>query len=339
MKTKYEKFLEHLIHGIDEPKRTFYWNNKIGYTKDKFALKGQLLSATKVFLSNDFVHKEYMKYCESHPKAYRQKTKNIDKYHKEIFSNSLPLYDNMLILFPYMYDEEEFMAGCWIRKISLSKDFVGVPTRKIKDFSQIYRISTFDNACKLVGYPERLNLSMVDYIVDFNGGIGEELEQFKTTGKNAFMDMFFNNFKEDVKKSYQKFFEFLPSFINPKQVEKDAVARTFASIETAQSHIGICVYLNLLQFINSKGSETIAFKSSLPIKKRSNIQKGFEYKMLEVKKANRITTRYGDSINKNRLHWVRRHTREYKNGKTIIIHPHQRGDEKMGVIIKDYNFK
>ena len=61
--------------------------------------------------------------------------------------------------------------------------------------------------------------------------------------------------------------------------------------------------------------------------------------MLEVKKANRITTRYGDSINKNRLHWVRRHTREYKNGKTITIHPHQRGDEKMGIIIKDYKFQ
>ena len=61
--------------------------------------------------------------------------------------------------------------------------------------------------------------------------------------------------------------------------------------------------------------------------------------MLEVKKAHRITTRYGDSINKNRLHWVRRHTRQYKNGKTITIHPHQRGDEKMGIIIKDYNFK
>ena len=160
---------------------------------------------------------------------------------------------------------------------------------------------------------------MVDYIVDFNGGIGEELEQFKTTGKNAFMDMFFNNFKEDVKKSYQNFFEFLPSFINPKQVETDAVARTFASIETAQSQITICVYLNLLQFINSKGSETIAFKSSLPIKKRSNIQKGFEYKMLEVKKANRITTRFGESINKNRLHSVRGHPREYQNGKKIWI--------------------
>ena len=110
-------------------------------------------------------------------------------------------------------------------------------------------------------------------------------------------------------------------------------------INTVGSTVSIFANLALLKFINAKGSETISFKSHLPIKERSNVIKGFEYKMLEVKKANRITTRYGDSINKNRLHWVRRHTRQYKNGKTITIHPHQRGDEKMGIIIKDYNFK
>ena len=61
--------------------------------------------------------------------------------------------------------------------------------------------------------------------------------------------------------------------------------------------------------------------------------------MLEVKKANTVTTRYGDSINKNRLHDVRGHMRHYQSGKRTWIKAHQRGDEKMGVIIKDYNFK
>ena len=61
--------------------------------------------------------------------------------------------------------------------------------------------------------------------------------------------------------------------------------------------------------------------------------------MLEVHKKNRITTRFGDSINKNRLHSVRGHLREYQSGKKIWIKPYKRGDEKLGIIIKDYDFK
>ncbi len=49
MKTKYENFLEHLIHGIDEPKKTFITHNKIGFTKDKFALKGSYYQQLRYF--------------------------------------------------------------------------------------------------------------------------------------------------------------------------------------------------------------------------------------------------------------------------------------------------
>ena len=56
MKTKYENFLEHFIHGIDEPKKTFgKFHNMLGFESDKFSLKGKVLSATKIFLSDDFV--------------------------------------------------------------------------------------------------------------------------------------------------------------------------------------------------------------------------------------------------------------------------------------------
>jgi len=124
-----------------------------------------------------------------------------------------------------------------------------------------------------------------------------------------------------------------------KKINLQKFGETIQNVDTIKSQLGILTYLNLLQFINAKGSETIAFKSHLPIKKRSNVLKGFEYKMLEVKKANTITTRYGDSINKNRLHQVRGHLRHYQSGKRTWIKSHERGDEKMGVIIKDYNFK
>lgn len=345
MKTKYENFLQHLIHGIDEPKKTFVTHSKIGLAKDKFALKGKLLSATKIFLSDDFVNKQFVKYSIQCKKDLEERNKNlyctseIRELHKELFSNSLPLYDNMLILFPYSITRKdyEFMAGCWIQKIKPSRDFTGSNLSKIEDESAIYSISTFDNACKWHGYDERLNLSLVDYFVDFNGGI-------KTKHDAKVKDEFFTrsdfgHFLEPIKDSYKKFIDFLPSTFNGKTLNIEKFSEVLYTSQTHTSQLGILIYLNLLQFINEKGSETITFKSSLPIKKRSNVQKGFEYKMLEVKKANRITTRYGDSINKNRLHQVRGHMRHYQSGKKTWIKPHERGDEKMGIIIKDYNFK
>lgn len=368
MKTKYENFLQHLIHGIDEPKKTFVTHSKVGFAKDKFSLKGKLLSATKIFLSDDFVNKQFVKYSAecakkiaNHKLIYTNinSVSTIEQLHNELFSNSLPLYDNMLILFPYSLEQiksisvdekkfhvaGEYMAGCWIQKIKSgwiqkinpSRDYSGLPLSRIEDESSIYSISTFDNACKWHGYDERLNLSLVDYFVDFNGGI--EIKNDARVKNLFFTKGEFGQFEEPIRESYKRFIDFLPSTMFGNKLKIEKFSKALYASQTHTSQLGILIYLNLLQFINAKGSETIAFKSSLPIKKRSNVQKGFEYKMLEVKKANRITTRYGDSINKNRLHWVRRHTRQYKNGKTITIHPHQRGDEKMGIIIKDYKFK
>ena len=357
MKTKYENFLQHLIHGIDESKKTFVTHSKIGLAKDKFALKGKLLSATKIFLSDDFVNKQFVKYSNQCKKDLDKRNMNVNstseirELHNEIFSNSLPLYDNMIILFPYSLqqiksisvDEKkfhvagEYMAGCWIQKIKPSRDFYGSALSRIEDESSIYSISTFDNACKWHGYDERLNLSLVDYFIDFNGGI-------KTENDAKVKDLFFTrsdfgHFLEPIKDSYKRFIDFLPSTFHGKTINIEKFSEVLSTSQTHTSQLGILIYLNLLQFINAKGSETIAFKSSLPIKKRSNVIKGFEYKMLEVKKANRITTRYGDSINKNRLHQVRGHMRHYQSGKKTWIKSHERGDEKMGIIIKDYNFK
>tara|TARA_Y100000114_G_scaffold10857_1_gene8612 strand:- start:85 stop:1116 length:1032 start_codon:yes stop_codon:yes gene_type:complete len=343
MKTKYENFLQHLIHGIDEPKKTFVTHSKIGIAKDKFALKGKLLSATKIFLSDDFVNKQFVKYSAECKKDLDKRNKNpysiseIRELHKELFSNSLPLYDNMLILFPYFLKDKEFMAGCWIQKIKPSRDFYGSPLSKIEDESLIYSISTFDNACKFHGYDERLNLSLVDYFIDFNGGI--EKKNDAKVKDEFFTRSDFGQFIEPIRESYKRFIDFLPSTMHGKALDIEKLSEALYTSQTHTSQLGILVHLNLLQFINAKGSETITFKSSLPIKKRSKVQKGFEYKMLEVKKANRITTRYGDSINKNRLHQVRGHMRHYQSGKRTWIKSHQRGDEKMGIIIKDYKFK
>jgi hypothetical protein len=346
MKTKYENFLEHLIHGIDEPQRTFLTHNKIGFTKDKFALKGKILSATKIFLSDDFVNNRFTKYSKKASNDLDKKINNttcpieIRKMHKKLFRNSLPLYDNMLILFPFTMTEKgegEFMAGCWIQKIIPSKELVNSPSRIIKDESLNYTITTFDNSCKYQGYNERLNLSLMDYFIDFNGGI--ETKDVDIEAKEYFMTKAFGDFIEPVKESYKSFIDFFPSVMQGRKIHLQKYQDILRSGTSYQSQLSILAYLNLLHFINSKGSETITFKSSLPIKKRSNVIKGFEYKMLEVKKENRITTRYGDSINKNRLHQVRGHMRHYQSGKRTWIKSHERGDEKMGVIIKDYNFK
>ncbi len=341
MQTKYENFLQHLIHGIDEPKKTFgKFHHMMGFETDKFFLKGKVLSATKIFLSDDFVKKRFYDHVKKTYGFFKNEKphENLEVFHNKLFMDSLPLYDNLLILFPYLIQDQEFMGGCWIRKIIPSKHFNGIPRNFIKSEKYIYQITTFDDACKLVNEPKRLNLALTDYMVDFQGGIGRVRPEFDT-GKNQVQEMLFGKYDDKVQKSFMRFIDILPSFIHKQKLEPSSLQKVFAQVDTPQSQLSILFYLNLLNFINEKGSETITFKSSLPIKKRSNIQKGFEYKMLEVKKANRITTRYGDSINKNRLHWVRRHTRQYKNGKTITIHPHQRGDEKMGIIIKDYNFK
>ena len=349
MKTKYELFLEHLIHGIDEPQRTFKSHHKIGFVKDKFALKGKLLSATKIFLSDDFVKKQFWKWNDDARKKEiaGNPQKDIRTYHEDCFKNSLPLYDNMLILFPYLLSnvtrdnvEGDFMSGCWIQKQNDNKILAG----KITNNKSTYRITTFDNACKFHGYKERLNLSLLDYFVDFDGGIISNKEDNYEKIKDILFNkiQFGREFIEPVKESYKSFIDFLPSSLLSKKCDVKEFVDLFNSEEyefTYQSQMGIFVHLNLLHFINAKGSETIAFKSHLPIKKRSNVLKGFEYKMLEVKKANTITTRYGDSINKNRLHDVRGHMRHYQSGKRTWIKSHQRGDEKMGVIIKDYNFK
>lgn len=345
MKTKYELFLEHLIHGIDEPQRTFKNHHKIGFVKDKFALKGKLLSATKIFLSDDFANKQFPEWSRKEVNEVVGK-ENIRPYHKEIFQNSLPLYDNMLILFPWSFTsgddvEAEYMAGCWIQKtnssFALTHEFNGRVSSNIKDLSATYTISTFDNSCKFHGYDERLNLSLVDYLIDFNGGISKRI--LHRDAKKDLMKEEFGDFAEPVKESYESFIDSTASSMYGKKVDLYKFEEIIENVGTIKSQLGILIYLNLLGFINSKGSETISFKSHLPIKKRSNVLKGFEYKMLEVKKTNSVTTRYGDSINKNRLHDVRGHMRHYQSGKRTWIKSHQRGDEKMGVIIKDYNFK
>ena len=341
MKTKYENFLEHFIHGIDEPKKTFgKFHNMLGFESDKFSLKGKVLSATKIFLSDDFVKKRFYDHVKKTNNIYENEKpyENIDQFHKELFMDSLPLYDNLLIIFPYLIQDQEFMSGCWIRKTIPSKDFGGIPRNFIHNEDYIYQITTFDDACKLVNEPKRLNLALTDYLVDFQGGIGRVRPEFDS-GKNQVQEMLFEKYDDKVKTSFMRFIDILPSFIHKRKIDTGSLEKVFTQVHTPQSQLSILVYLNLLNYINEKGSETITFKSSLPIKKRSNIQKGFEYKMLEVKKANRITTRFGESINKNRLHSVRGHPREYQNGKKIWIKPYKRGDEKLGIIIKDYDFK
>ena len=40
-----------------------------------------------------------------------------------------------------------------------------------------------------------------------------------------------------------------------------------------------------------------------------------------------------------KLHWVRGHTRQYRDGRVVRIAPHQRGNAKYGEVIKDYALK
>ena len=163
MKTKYENFLEHLIHGLDEPKRTFNTHHRIGFNKDPFSLKGKLMSATKIFLSDDFVHKDLAKWNYEDRKTLDKENPKITNFeqvldmHRKIFSESLPVYDNLLLIYPHrwttMGDTLECMAGAWIRKM---------------DEGNFYRVSTFDDACKIIGYHQRLNLSLCDFIINYD---------------------------------------------------------------------------------------------------------------------------------------------------------------------------
>ncbi len=230
MKTKYENFLEHLIHGIDEPKKTFgKYHNIIGFESDKFTLKGKILSSTKIFLSDDFIYKQFLKFAQKskHPNGIflleDKLPKDVKEYHKELFIESLPPYDNLLMIFPYFlknkdtnFEKKEFMAGCWIRKTIPSKDFGGIPRNFIHNEDYIYQISTFDNACGLIGHPERLNLALVDYMVDFQGGIGRVRPQFES-GQSELQHRLFGQFREEVQKSFMTFIDILPSFIQTKK--------------------------------------------------------------------------------------------------------------------------
>ena len=364
MKTKYENFLQHFIHGLDETKKTFMTHHGIGFHKDPFSLKGKLLSATKIFLSDDFMNKDLPKWNREEMKRADKENKPITNFqemldmHRKIFAESLPIYDNLLLIYPYrgthMGETLECMAGAWIRKM---------------DEGNFYRVSTFDNACKIFGYHQRLNLSLADFIINYDDDYlfsdetdSEDYSVLNAFNKVASMKKFPNckkipewlametkQFKQEVASSYQNFIltvgsEFCDLTKFPKAVPSHPHFQRWEieyipEIDTVGSTVSIFANLALLKFINAKGSETISFKSHLPVKKRSNVIKGFEYKMLEVKKANRITTRYGDAINKNRLHQVRGHMRHYQSGKRTWIKSHQRGDEKMGVIIKDYKFK
>ena len=362
MKTKYENFLQHFIHGLDEPKKTFMTHHRIGFHKDPFSLKGKLLSATKIFLSDDFMNKDLPKWNREDVKRADKENKPITSFqemldmHRKIFSESLPIYDNLLIIYPYrgthMGETLECMAGAWIRKM---------------DEENFYRVSTFDDACKIYGHHQRLNLSLCDFIINYDdtykfGDERKNTEQETVYDDIVTMKKFPNcwkvpqwlaletqHFNDTVRASYAQFIltvgsEFcdvkkFPRNMYPHHEIKKWINEQLPEVEVVGSTVTIFRNLAILKFINAKGSETIPFKSSMPIKKRSNVIKGFEYKMLEVKKTNRITTRYGDSINKNRLHQVRGHMRHYQSGKRTWIKSHQRGDEKMGVIIKDYNFK
>ena len=55
-----------------------------------------------------------------------------------------------------------------------------------------------------------------------------------------------------------------------------------------------------------------------------------EKQVVEGKQTQR-TREYG-----NALHEVKGHKREYKNGRTVWIKAHQRGDKKFGIVTKDY---
>ena len=177
---------------------------------------------------------------------------------------------------------------------------------------------------------------MFPYVVDFEGnGIfpSSQIDSFKHI---------FPLHPLEYRKELEKFIKFSNSPICSDRGLSDEFMIDYLEENKYESYVPFMRLGNiiaLLAFINEKGQETQKFVSSIPVKKRSNVQKQFEYKMLEVHRKNRITTRFGESINKNRLHSVRGHLREYQSGKKIWIKPYKRGDEKLGIIIKDYDFK
>lgn len=72
------------------------------------------------------------------------------------------------------------------------------------------------------------------------------------------------------------------------------------------------------------------------IQREHNTDKQDKYLVLSL---NQKTYASGESLpsgHKKRYHFVRGHTRTYQNGHIVWIKPHWRGDDELGVIMKDY---
>ena len=409
MKTKYEQFFEQVLHSFDEPKKYYPLHKKIGFRKPQKLrqLKFKMMSATKIFLSNDFIYKDYFTWKEKknkktlgkyydhkkdeeiinkerYKKTQEEMIKNLNQRKKmggELhFLDALPIYDDCVIIFPrkdswrvgsdLSTKRFEFMNLIWIQKLNrqdrlhmYNTDY-DQPNEKIVDTNDVYYISAFDNRefagresvenlinenkmhdqdvfkdyrRRTTDYPTPwLNLDIFPYVINFSGG-----NLFPPWKIDCFKNIFPHHPKE-VRKELEKFVKFSFSPLCEHNNLSDDFMIDYLETQKYNTYtpfMRLGNIVTILSFINLKGQETPTFSASMPIKKRSKIQKQFEYKMLEVKKENRITTRYGDSINKNRLHQVRGHIRHYQSGKRTWIKSHQRGDERLGVIIKDYNFK
>lgn len=409
MKTKYEKFFEQVLHSFDEPKKYYPLHAKVGFVKPEHLRqqKFKMMSATKIFLSNDFIYKDYYTWKEKrnkktlgkyydhkkdeeiiNKKRYEKTQKAMAKEvvrRKEMglglhFMDALPIYDDCVIIFPrkdiwhvgsdFTSPRFEFMNLIWINKLN-KQDRLSVYNydsdrinESIVGKNEVYNISAFDNF-ESCGREIMQNLLNKDKINDKN-----VLEDFKNRtsdhptpwlrteifpyivnfdGDNLFPSSPIDSFKQmfphhpiEVRKELEKFTKFSVSPLCLNTTLSDEFIIDYLEGHKFDPHkpfMRLGNIITILAFINKKGQETPTFSASMPVKKRSKIQKQFEYKMLEVKKANRITTRFGDSINKNRLHQVRGHMRHYQSGKKTWIKSYERGDEKMGIIIKDYNFK
>jgi hypothetical protein len=72
------------------------------------------------------------------------------------------------------------------------------------------------------------------------------------------------------------------------------------------------------------------------IQREHNTDKQDKYLVLSL---NQKTYASGESLpsgHRKRYHFVRGHTRTYQNGHTVWIKPYWRGDDELGVIMKDY---
>ena len=407
MKTKYEQFYEQIIHSLDEPKKYYPLHKKIGINKseDLRKLKFHMMSATKIFLSDDFIYKDYYKEKEKKNKLignyfdHKKGKRIVDKekfektqteLRKEVerrkemgygidFTNALPIYDNCVIIFPredlwvtyggYKTSRFEFMNMLWITKLN-KRDRLQIYnhdkdrcSESIVGNNNIYNVVAFDNF-EFIGrqvVQELINKNIIndqESIDDFRKRTDSYLPWIRSDlfpyvvdfeGNGIFPSSQIDSFKHifplhplEYRKELEKFIKFSNSPICSDRGLSDEFMIDYLEENKYESYVPFMRLGNiiaLLAFINEKGQETQKFVSSIPVKKRSNVQKQFEYKMLEVHRKNRITTRFGESINKNRLHSVRGHLREYQSGKKIWIKPYKRGDEKLGIIIKDYDFK